>query len=67
MNTATVAPIPRLVPLDEAQPFLGKRSMPTLYRMAKSGQIPARKFGGAWVISEDDLRTLCAGRLPASR
>ena len=50
-----------LLLLEEICPILhiGKT---TAYRLIQSGQLPAQKIGGKWLIRADDLKNYLAGK-----
>ena len=45
-----MAPEPVWVRIREASPMLGNTPQSTLRRLAATGQIPARKVGGRWLL-----------------
>jgi len=45
--------------------FIGKPERQT-FHMLEKGLLPARKIGGIWTSTEDELEDLLLGRLPTS-
>lgn len=53
-NTAMSSKIGKFLTTDEVARLFGVRPV-TIYRKARSGEIPALKFGKSWIFSEDAL------------
>ena len=55
---ATIPGVSRLLSLETVAVHL-QVSRAQAYRLARSGQIPARRLGALWRVSEADLKAFC--------
>jgi len=52
--TSSKTALPRLLTLEQVAAHLGM-AVGTVYRLARSGRIPATKLGGSWRVAEPAL------------